>query len=80
MDEELRRINDVVNVHWAVVQREAGKENFGALDRYSEEFLTLKTGLKEIEGEILAALGYMLYVELPHKFVLSYLQVHARDV
>ena len=71
-------MREVVNVYWTILQREKGLTNFGTLDLASLDYWALKDLLLRVEREILSALGYMLYVELPHKFCLSYLQVQHR--
>ena len=66
------QVRDVLNVFNHLKQKRAGALNFAALDIYSQKYTTLKERLIRAEREILKELGFVLYTEHPHKFILNY--------
>ena len=66
------QVRDVLNVFHHLEQKRAGATNFAVLDIYSQRYTTLKERLIRAEREILKELGFVLYTEHPHKFILNY--------
>ena len=62
----------MLNVFHHLEQKRAGATNFAVLDIYSQRYTTLKERLIRAEREILKELGFVLYTEHPHKFILNY--------
>ena len=62
----------MLNVFNHLEQKRAGAINVAALDIYSQKYTTLKERLIRAEREILKELGFVLYTEHPHKFILNY--------
>ena len=62
----------MLNVFNHLEQKRAGATNFAVLDIYSQRYTTLKERLIRAEREILKELGFVLYTEHPHKFILNY--------
>ena len=66
------QVRDVLNVFNHLEQKRAGATSFAVLDIYSQKYTTLKERLIRAEREILKELGFVLYTEHPHKFILNY--------
>ena len=69
-----RKVRDVLNVFNHLEQKRAGVPmgEIAPLDIYSQKYVTLKERLIRAEREILKELGFILYTEHPHKFILNY--------
>ena len=66
------QVRDVLNIFNHLEQKRAGATSFAVLDIYSQKYTTLKERLIRAEREILKELGFVLYTEHPHKFILNY--------
>ena len=67
-----RKVRDVLNVFNHLEQKRTDAASIVPLDIYSQKYLTLKERLIRAEREILKELGFILYTEHPHKFILNY--------
>ena len=69
-----RKVRDVINVYWHLEQKRAGQTP-APMDIYSSRYNALKERLIRAEREILKELGFILYCEHPHKFILNYVKL-----
>ena len=67
-----RKVRDVLNVFNHLEQKRTDAASIVPLDIYSQKYQTLKERLIRAEREILKELGFILYTEHPHKFILNY--------
>ena len=71
VEEQPRKTRDVVNVANHLEQRRAGQAP-QPVDIFSQRYATYKDRLVKAERELLKELGFILYTEHPHKFILNY--------
>jgi hypothetical protein len=69
-----RRARDVLNCFCHLCDKRAGKTP-APVDMYSTAFVHLKDKLIRAERELLKELGFILYSEHPHKFILNYVKL-----
>eukprot|EP00656_Telonema_subtile_P056511 TRINITY_DN9040_c0_g1_i1.p1 TRINITY_DN9040_c0_g1~~TRINITY_DN9040_c0_g1_i1.p1 ORF type:complete len:339 (+),score=109.99 TRINITY_DN9040_c0_g1_i1:207-1223(+) len=71
-----RRVKDFVNVWDHMRKRREGKtgRDLVAINPYSEAFKDTKDRMLSTERMMLKKLGFVLFVEVPHKFIVMYLQ------
>lgn len=69
-----RRARDVLNCFCHLCDKRAGKTP-APVDMYSNAFVNLKDKLIRAERELLKELGFILYSEHPHKFILNYVKL-----
>jgi len=69
-----RRARDVLNCFCHLSDKRAGKAP-APVDIYATAFVNLKDKLIRAEREILKELGFILYSEHPHKFILNYVKL-----
>jgi hypothetical protein len=81
VEESPRRIRDVVNVFDAMFQHHAygSSRPLVPIDITSERYARMKALVANMEREILCELGFILYTEHPHKFLLSYVKLLCAD-
>lgn len=80
VEESPRRLRDVLNVFNALFQyRDDGVRELEPLDLGSERYANLKALVVNVEGEVLTELGFILYTEHPHKFILNYVKLICAD-
>jgi len=70
------RIKDFINVWHNMKQRRMGKEvnECVPINPWGESFVGMKNSLGASERSLLKKLGFILFVEHPHKFVIMYCQ------
>ncbi|KAL1499361.1 hypothetical protein AB1Y20_011568 [Prymnesium parvum] len=73
-----RKVRDILNVYTHIQQKRAGEPSV-PLDIYSNRYAALKERLIKAEREILKELGFILYTEHPHKFILNYVKLLTVD-
>lgn len=73
-----RRMRDVLGVFNALFDRREGAP-VEPLDIHSERYARMKRMLARAEGEVLKELGFVLYTEHPHKFILNYVKLLCDD-
>ncbi|EOD38552.1 hypothetical protein EMIHUDRAFT_109248 [Emiliania huxleyi CCMP1516] len=66
-----RKVRDVLGCFQHLLSKRAGKRPV-PLDIFSQDYANLKDKLIRAEREILKELGFILYSEHPHKFILNY--------
>eukprot|EP01133_Synstelium_polycarpum_P001371 gene1371-1574_t len=74
----MRRIRDIVNVFNHLQQRVSElktKKQALFLDTREEAYWSMKADVVQAEFIILREFGYMMTVELPHKFILNYMKL-----
>jgi len=71
-----RKVKDFINVWDNMRKRREGKtgKELAAINPFSEEFKDLKDRMITTERSMLKKLGFILFVEHPHKFIVMYLQ------
>jgi hypothetical protein len=69
-----RKARDVLNCFCHLCDKRAGKTP-APVDMYSNAFVNLKDKLIRAERELLKELGFILYSEHPHKFILNYVKL-----
>lgn len=80
VEESPRRLRDVLNVFNALFQyRDDGLRELEPLDIGSERYSNMKALVVHVEGEVLTELGFILYTEHPHKFILNYVKLICVD-
>lgn len=80
VEESPRRVRDVLNVFNALFQhRDDGSHALEPLDLNSERYLRMKQLVVGVEAEVLTELGFLLYTEHPHKFILNYVRLICPD-
>lgn len=65
------RIRDVLTVFYRLIRRREGR-TLDILDPHSKKFEELKAEVVRAERLILRSFGFIVHVEQPHRFVLSY--------
>ena len=78
VEEQPRKTRDVVNVANHLEQRRAGQAP-QPVDIFSQRYATYKDRLVKAERELLKELGFILYTEHPHKFILNYAKLLTVD-
>ena len=71
MEETPRKMRDVLAVFMHLEQKRKGLTPM-PVDIYSNRHSSFKDRLIKAEREILKELGFILYTEHPHKFILNY--------
>ena len=71
-----RKVRDVLGCFQHLLSKRAGKRPV-PLDIFSQDYANLKDKLIRADGEILKELGFILYSEHPHKFILNYVKLLA---
>ena len=86
LEECPRRLRDLLNVHHRLEQRRAARRRRSSadddappplthLDIHSEAYARSRERVVRAEREILKELGFVLYIEHPHKFLLNYVRL-----
>ena len=79
VEESPRKVRDVLNVYHHLEQKRGGVSTPAPLDVYSSRYNQYKERLVRAEREILKELGFILYCEHPHKFILNYVKLLTAD-
>lgn len=90
LEECPRRLRDLLNVHHRLEQRRAARRRRSSadddappplthLDIHSEAYAVRRERVIRAEREILKELGFVLYIEHPHKFLLNYVRLLTTD-
>jgi transcription initiation factor TFIIIB Brf1 subunit/transcription initiation factor TFIIB len=81
VEENPRRIRDVVNVFDAMFQRQRTDASAPhvPIDIASQRYARMKELVVTMEREMLTELGFILYMEHPHKFILNYVKLICAD-
>ncbi|KAJ1639510.1 cyclin-like protein [Pavlovales sp. CCMP2436] len=79
VEESPRRIRDVLNVFNALFQLRDGEKELQPIDLHSSKYANMKTLVLNTERDVLAELGFILYTEHPHKFILNYVKLLCTD-
>lgn len=75
-----RRLREVLNVFNALFQyRQGGLGSLEPLDIHSDHYANLKLVVTKAEHDVLQELGFILYTEHPHKFILNYVKLISVD-
>eukprot|EP00002_Diphylleia_rotans_P023546 TRINITY_DN4636_c0_g4_i2.p1 TRINITY_DN4636_c0_g4~~TRINITY_DN4636_c0_g4_i2.p1 ORF type:complete len:235 (-),score=49.02 TRINITY_DN4636_c0_g4_i2:69-773(-) len=72
VEEKPRRLRDVINVYKHLERRRNGLAP-KPVNYETQDYADVKNKLVQTERWILKELGFILYTELPHKFLLTYL-------
>jgi cyclin L len=68
------RLRDVLSVFFRIVRRREGRD-LAPLDPYSRQYEDIKAEVVRLERHMLRALGFIVHVEHPHRFVLTFGQL-----
>jgi len=74
LEESPKRMRDIINVYNHIQQVE-NKEKIEALDYNQQAYWDYKNEVMKTERVILLEMGFNLFVELPHKYLVNYLKV-----
>ena len=74
LEENPRKLRDVVNVFHRMVRRREGK-SLDLMEYFSQRYEDEKQDLIRTERHMLREFGFCIHVEHPHKFVLNYLRM-----
>ena len=78
VEETPRKMRDILSVFMHLEQKRKGLTP-QPVDIYSNRYASYKERLVKAEREILKELGFILYTEHPHKFILNYVKLLTAD-
>eukprot|EP00794_Sanderia_malayensis_P015021 gene15021-16571_t len=81
IEESPRRLRDVINVFHHIKQKRS-KRPIVAMDYYSSAYFSMKNSVIKAERRVLKELGFCVHVKVPHKIIITYLQIleHEKNI
>jgi len=75
VEESPKKVRDIINVYYHLSQKRDDVAKPEPMDTNKQIYWDLKNEIIKSERHVLRELGFMVYVELPHKFILNYLKI-----